>query len=158
MANHRLFLDEPDEGQVGKSTKYKYDDGLLEINWHGERTWFYFPRKSAVLVKCEGTMPDVVPIIVPTNFRWRTLWLCGVPKKGRCGSRAEFAAKSMENPPHRIREGEGWKVAWRLRKDGQEEIYLGWISGRINDREVSRMVEACHVTAPRWFVREVLGF
>ena len=158
MANHRLYLDEPSEGQVGKSTKYKYDDGVLEINWQGERTWFYFQPKTAVLVMCDGTLPDVVPMIIPKNFRWRSLWLCGVPKKGRCGSRAEFNARILEEKPHRIKEGRAWKIAWKLGRDGKEEIYLGWISGKVNNSDVREMVEACDVTAPGWFVQEVLGF
>ena len=158
MANHRLYLDEPCEGQVGRSTQYKYDDGVLEISWRGKRALFYFPQKSAVLVKCESAMPDVVPLIVPQNFRWRSLWLCGVPKKGRCGSRAEFEARAAQEQPHRISEGDGWKIAWKLNEDGKEEIYLGWISGKVSNRDVWRMATTCRVTAPRWFIREVLGF
>ena len=158
MANHRLYLDEPCEGQVGRSTQYKYDDGVLEINWYGERAWFYFPPKSAVLIKCEGTLPDVVPLIIPTNFRWRALWLCGVPKSGRCSSRAEFDARILTKPPIRLAEGDGWKIAWQINDRGNEEIYLGWISGKVTNRDVRRMVAACDVTAPGWFIQEVLGF
>lgn len=158
MGNHRLYLDESCEGMIGKSTKYKYDDEVLEIEWHGERAWFHFPQKSAVLVKCEGAMPDVLPLTVPANFRWRTLWLCGVPKPGRCASRAEFEAKVIDQNISRISEGDGWKIAWKITENGAEYAALGWISGKIHDRDVMRMVDACNVTAPEWFIRQVLGF
>lgn len=158
MANHRLYLDKPCEGQVGKSTKYKYEDGVLEIEWYGERAWFYFPEKSAVLVKCEGTLPDVVPLSIPANFRWRSLWLCGVPKRGRCSSRAEFDAKILQEDHTRVAEGDGWKIAWHINNYGAEEIFLGWISGKVTDRDVRKMVSVCNVTAPGWFIKEVLGF
>ena len=158
MANHRLYLDEPCEGQVGKSTKYKYEDGVLEINWHGERTWFYFEPKTAVLIKCEGALPDVVPVIVPANFRWRALWLCGVPKSGRCASNAEFLLKVVKENPCRISEGDGWKIAWKPDKDGTAHVAFGWISGKVTNRDVRMMVEACEVTAPQWFIHQTLGF
>ena len=158
MANHRLYLDEPCEGQVGKSTKYKYEDGVLEINWHGERTWFSFEPRSAVIVKCEGTLPDVVPAIIPENFRWRALWVCGVPKSGRCGSHAEFTARAMQENPSRISEGNGWKIAWKPDREGVERVAFGWISGKVTNNDVWQMVTTCRVTAPRWFIRQTLGF
>lgn len=157
MGNHRLYLNEPCEGQVGRSTLYKYEDGLLEINWHGERAWFYFPEKTAVMVKCEGALPDVVPLIVPKNFRWRSLWLCGIPKKGRCCSREEFDARVLMEKPLRTAEGNGWKIAWTTNQRNEEEVYLGWISGKVADSDVRRLVDECKVKAPDWFCEQVLG-
>lgn len=158
MANHRLYLNEPCEGVIGKSTKYTYDDEVLEIEWRGERAWFHFPQKSAVLIKCEGAMPDVLPLIMPTNFRWRALWLCGVPKSGRCGSFEEFNARIIGQDITQISEGDGWKIAWKTAESGRQYIVLGWISGKVHDRDVLEMVKACNVTAPGWFIHHTLGF
>ena len=157
MAHHKLYLNENCEGQVGKGTKYKYEDGVLEIEWYGERAWFYFEPKTAVLVKCEGALPDVVPLIAPKNFRWRVLWLCGIPKQRRCSHHAEFIAKALEEKPLRISEGVGWKVAWELDEHGNERVAFGWISGKVTDSDVRRLVDECKVKAPDWFCEQVLG-
>ena len=157
MANHRIYLDEPCEGQVGKSTVYRYEDGVLELEWNGERAWYYFQQKSAVMIKCDGAMPEAVPLRWPENFRWKALWLCGVPKKGRCCSRAEFDAKAAADPNlHRISEGNGWKLAW-MNTEGREWIAFGWCGGKVTNGDVWELLRAARVSAPRWFIREVLG-
>lgn len=157
MANHRLYLNEPCDGQVGKSTKYKYDDGVLELEWQGKSAWYYFPPKSAVIVVCDGAMPDVVPLRYPENYRWKALWMAGVSKKGRCVSCAEFNAKVEADPMvHRISEGNGWKLAW-VKTDGREWLAFGWCGGKVSNEDVRAMIDAANVDAPDWFVKEVLG-
>ena len=156
MAKHRIFLDEPCEGEVGKGTMYRYEDGVLELEWYGQSALYYFPRKSAVLIKCEGVMPEAHPLRYPDNFRWRALWLCGVNRGRRCSTCAEFDARVENDHPTRIAEGSGWKLAWK-ETEGREWIAFGWISGRVTNADVMAMIQASGVNVPRWFIREVLG-
>lgn len=157
MANYRLFLDKPCEGVLGKSTKYHYEDEMLTIEWCGERGNHYFPEKSAVIVRCNGGMPDALKLHWPRNFRWRALWLCGVPKQMRFDSNEKFEAAADAAGAVKVYFGRGWKIAMVEGEDGKEKPAAGWMADRVDDREIRRMVKACAPDVPAWFVRKVMG-
>lgn len=157
MGNHRLYLDKPCEGELGKSTKYHYEDEMLTIEWCGERSYHYFPEKSAAVVMCHGGMPDVLTLSWPRNFRWRTLWMCGVPKRMRFDSITEFDTAVNAMGAVKAHYGKGWKIAVVPGEDGRERPAAGWMAAHVEDREIRRMIKACGVDAPAWFVKKVLG-
>ena len=157
MANHRLFLDKPCDGVLGKSTKYKYKDEVLEIEWCGESSYHYFPEKSAAMVMCDGGMPNVVPLSWPRNFRWRVLWLCGIPKKMRFDKLEEFEEAAAAAGAAVASFGKGCKVAVVRGEDDLERYVAGWVDARVRDSEVRSMVRSCAGSVPAWFVKKVLG-
>ena len=161
MANHRLYLDKPCEGVLGKSTRYHYEDELLTIDWRGVQecscSHHYVPEKSAVVVICEGGAPVVETLRWPRNFRWRALWLCGVPKRMRFDSITEFETAAMAAGAVKAHYGKGWKLAVITGEDGVERAAAGWMAARVEDREIRRMVKACAGDVPAWFVKKVLG-
>lgn len=160
MADYRLYLDKPDEGRLGMSTRYEYEDSVLLIEWCGERQWHYLPPHTAVIVKCQGCMPEVVALEWPKVFRWRVMWLCGVKKKGRCATMAEYEQVVQQYEASHITHigGKGWQVALHHGKNGRFHPVATWINGRLTNAEVHKMVDACCVTVPDWFRKQVLGF
>lgn len=92
MAIHRVYLEEGCSGAVGKSTGYRYEDGVLEISWCGEKSWQTFPEHTAVAVKCRGKMPEVDVLQPPRGRSYAVLWLCGVPRSARCATMEEYNA------------------------------------------------------------------
>lgn len=155
---HRLYLDEPCQGRLGKSTEYAYEDGVLEIRWCGEQSWHYFPPKTAVVVKCRGCMPEVEPVMLPKAWRWRVLWLCGVPKNGRCGTMEEYEAivRAHQGGPVRHEGGQGWQIARALGTNGRDYVVAGYAAHNLREAEARKMIRSCHVEAPEWFVNQVL--
>ena len=161
MANHRLYLDKPCEGVLGKNTRYSYQDELLMIDWRGSHTcacsYHYVPEKSAVVVMCDGGAPVVDTLRWPKNFRWRALWLCGVPKRMRFDSITEFETAANAAGAVKAYCGKGWKIAMAVGDDGRERPAAGWMAARVDDREIRRMIKCCAGDVPAWFVKKVLG-
>ena len=158
MANYRLYLDKPCEGVLGRSTKYWYNDELLAIEWRGERHYNYVPERTAVVVKCNGGQPVVEELRWPRNFRWRALWLCGVPKRMRFDRREEYEEAAEAAGSVRRLGGAGWEIAMIEVEDGKLRPTAGWMAGRVENKEIHRMVKACGVDVPAWFTKKVLGF
>ena len=157
MGNHRLYLDKPCEGVLGKSTKYWYSDEMLCIEWREERSYHYVPERSAVVVMCDGGRPVVADLRWPRDFRWRALWLCGVPKNKRFDSITEFETAANAADAVKAHYGKGWKIAVIMCEDGRERPAAGWMAAHVDDREIRRMVKACARDVPAWFVKKVLG-
>lgn len=158
--DYRLYLDEPCEGRLGMSTHYVYEDDVLEIRWCGERLRHHLPQPAAVLVRCEGCMPEVVPMQWPKVFRWRVMWLCGVKKRGRCATMSEYdeVCRGFDKDMLRHIGGKGWQMALHTGKNGREHAVAAWINGHMSNEEVRKMVIASGVTTPEWFQKQVLGF
>lgn len=161
MGNHRLYLDKHCEGELGRSTKYWYDDELLTIEWRGDRicscNCHYVPERTAVVVMCDGGTPRVEPLRWPRNFRWRALWMCGVPKNMRFESITAFEAAANAAGAVKAHYGKGWKIAVVVGEDGRERPAAGWMAAHVEDREIRRMVKCCAPDVPAWFVKKVLG-
>lgn len=160
MADYRLFLDGDSEGRLGMSTYYRYEDDVLEIRWCGEKRWHHLPAPAAVIVRCEGCLPELIKMEWPKVFRWRVMWLCGVKKKGRCATMVEYDEVCRKFDADKLRHigGKGWQVALHQGRAGREHAVAAWINGRMSNAEVNRMVDACGVTVPEWFRKQVLGF
>ena len=157
MGNHRLYLDKPCEGVLGKSTKYWYSDDLLGIEWMGERSYHYVEAPAAVVVMCHGGLPRVEDLHWPKNFRWRALWLCGVPKNMRFESITAFETAANEAGAVKAHYGKGWKIAVVVGEDGRERPAAGWMASRVEDKEIRRMIKSCAPDVPAWFAKKVLG-
>lgn len=160
MADHRLYLEGKCDGRIGMSTFYEYEDDVLEIRWCGERQWHHLPAPTAVIIRCEGCAPEVVPLEWPKVFRWRVMWLCGVKKNGRCTTMAEFEEICGKYNADEIRRigGKGWEIALNKTRSGRERAVAAWINGRLSNAEVLKMVDASGSNAPEWFRKQVLGF
>lgn len=158
--DYKLYLEGPCEGRLGMSTFYTYEDDVLEIRWCGERQWHCLPSPSAVIVKCEGCAPEVVPMEWPKVFRWRVMWLCGVKKQNRCATMVEYDEVCKKYDPDKLRHvgGNGWQIALHTGRGGREHAVAAWINGRMSNEEVRKMVSASGTTAPEWFRKQVLGF
>ena len=158
MGVHKLFLDKPCEGKLGKSTEYQYEDGVLELRWRGERSWHPFPERSAVVVKCLGGTPEVEPLAAPRSYRGKILWLCGVPKNCRCKTLEEYDAlvDKHQGGPLRHEGNPNWHIARALDQEGRDYIVAGWVSPSIPDKQLRRMLRNCGAAAPDWYIREIL--
>ena len=167
MGTYRLYLDEPCEGTVGRGTEYHYEDGVLEINWYGERAWHHVPSRTAVVVKCRGELPEVLKLEPPYGYRQRLLWLCGLPREARANTMAEYdrlvKAEEIKGAQIRHEGGPGWQIAWGIRPGGKGKrgwrqwLVAGYAEAKIKDKEIRRMLEAAGSTAPDWYVKKVLS-
>ena len=159
MSVHKLFLDEPCYGRLGKGGEYNYDDSVLEVKWYGEKIWQYFPRKSAVMVRLDGAVPEVEPLSVPRSYPGKLLWLCGVPKQARCKSMAEYdtMVEGHTDSPVKHEGGPGWQIAIGLGPQGRDYIVAGWVDPRITAKQRRKMLQKCGTFAPDWFVEKILS-
>lgn len=162
MILFRLFLDETDEGVLGRAGMWRYDreDQTLETVWLGKANWVQVKPRSAVVVKCAREGPVVEPLLAPHGLAARLLWLAGVPKAARCRSREVFdrLVESWEGPPLEHLGGQGWQVARTTGPEGREAAIAGWVDPRSAPKELRRMIRACGKNdVPEWYIKELVG-
>lgn len=97
MANQKLFLSEETKEfkTVGNSmsTNYRFIGDELVIKWYGIAKKFKANLGDALLIKCNGGFPEILPLRSPRSRGQKLLWLCGFSSYNRANCLAKFEEK-----------------------------------------------------------------
>lgn len=158
MNKYKLFLKDDCSGRLGKGGEYTYEDGVLEINWYGEKSWHPVRPESALLVTLDDGETEIRRLDAPKTYPAKLLWLCGVPRVARCKSLAEYdtMVEGHKDSPVQHLGGEGWQIAKGLGPEGRDYIVAGWVDPKISNKQRRKMLEHCGTFAPDWYVDKLL--